>query len=88
MSKDFLKDSVPKLREDLEMIPLFHQNQRAVLIRDILGLIRHPVIIQGDALHLLKLIDGKRTAAEIQLELVRMKRGILVSFAAMKFVSA
>jgi hypothetical protein len=69
---------VPRLREDLEIIPTSYQGERALLVRDFLGLIRDPVVIQGDALNLLGLIDGKRTIRDIQLELVRFNRGVLV----------
>jgi len=69
---------VPRLREDLEIIPTSYQGERALVVRDFLGLIRDPVVIQGDALNLLGLIDGKRTVRDIQLELVRSNQGILV----------
>ncbi len=71
--------SVPRLREDLEIMPTSYQGRRAVVVRDALGLIRDPVVIEGDALTLLSLLDGKRTVRDLQLELVRFKRGILVS---------
>jgi len=69
---------VPRLREDLEIIATSYQGERAVVVRDFLGLIRDPVVIQGDALNLLGLIDGKRTVRDIQLELVRFHQGVLV----------
>jgi AmmeMemoRadiSam system protein B len=69
---------VPRLREDLEIIPTSYQGERAVVVRDFLGLIRDPIVIQGDALNLLGLIDGKRTVRDIQLELVRFNQGVLV----------
>jgi hypothetical protein len=70
---------VPRLREDLEIIPTSYQGERALVVRDFLGLIQEPVVIQGDALNLLGLIDGKRTIRDIQLELVRFNQGVLVS---------
>ncbi|MBM3284635.1 MAG: AmmeMemoRadiSam system protein B [Candidatus Aminicenantes bacterium] len=69
---------VPRIRTDLEIIPTSYQGQRALLVRDSLGLIRNPVLLQGDALSLVSLIDGKRTARDIQVELVRVKKGMLV----------
>jgi AmmeMemoRadiSam system protein B len=69
---------VPRLREDLEIVSTSYQGERAVVVRDFLGLIQDPVVIQGDALSLLGLIDGKRTVRDIQVELVRFKQGVLV----------
>ena len=69
---------IPRIREDLEIIPTSHQGENALLVRDFLGLIRRPVILQGDALNIVGLIDGKRTVRDIQLELVRLKGGVLV----------
>jgi AmmeMemoRadiSam system protein B len=69
---------IPRLRGDLEIIPTSYQGAKAVLVRDFLGLIRDAVILQGDALWIVGLIDGKRTLRDIQLELVRMKGGVLV----------
>jgi hypothetical protein len=40
------------------------------------------VILQGDALQIVGLIDGTRTVRDIQLELVRLKNGVLVEAAA------
>jgi hypothetical protein len=72
------EDPIPRMREDLEIIPTSYKGEKAVLVRDFLGLIREPVILQGDALHVLGLIDGHRTIRDIHLELVRMKRGVLM----------
>jgi len=75
------KDSpIPKMRMDLEIMPASYQGERALLVRDFLGLIRDPVILQGQVLGLLGLIDGKRTIRDIQVELVRQNRGVLVDF--------
>ena len=72
------QEPVPQVREDLEITPTSYRGEKAVLIRDFLGLIRDPVILQGEALWIVGLIDGKRTLRDIQLELVRMKGGVLV----------
>ncbi len=69
---------VPRLRTDLEVIPTSYRGEKALLVRDHLGLIRDPVILQGDAMSLLGLIDGQRTLRDIQVEFVRLKRGMLV----------
>jgi len=69
---------VPRLRTDLEVIPTSYRGEKALLVRDHLGLIRDPVILQGDTLSLLGLIDGQRTVRDIQVEFVRLRRGMLV----------
>jgi AmmeMemoRadiSam system protein B len=63
---------------DLEVTPTSYRGEKALLVRDHLGLIRDPVILQGDTLSLLGLIDGRRTVRDIQVEFVRLKRGVLV----------
>jgi hypothetical protein len=73
-----MRDPVPRLRQDLEVIPTSYQGEKAFVVRDYLGLIRDPVILQGDALDIVSLIDGARTIRDIQLELVRRKNGVLV----------
>src|SRR4030043_163541 len=72
------EDPIPRVREDLEVIPTSYQGQKALLVRDFLGLIRDPLILQGDALQIIGLIDGKRTVRDIELELVRLKSCCLV----------
>jgi hypothetical protein len=70
---------IPRLREDLEFIPTVYQGEQAVIVRDFLGLIKKPVVLQGDPLNLLGLIDGKNSLQDIQLAVVRQKGGILVA---------
>jgi AmmeMemoRadiSam system protein B len=72
------EDPIPRLREDLEVIATSYQGKKALLVRDFLGLIRDPVILQGDALQIVGLINGERTVRDIQLELIRLKSGVLV----------
>jgi AmmeMemoRadiSam system protein B len=72
------EDPVPPVRDDLEVIPTSHQGRKALLVRDFLGLVRDPVILQGDTLQIVGLIDGKRSIRDIQLELIRFKNGLLV----------
>jgi MEMO1 family protein len=69
---------IPRMRPDLEITPTSYQGQRALLVRDFLGLIRDPVILQGEALGLVSLIDGKRSVRDIQVELIRQQKGLLV----------
>lgn len=73
------RDPVFPIRTDIEVIPTSHQGQKALIIRDNLGLIRQPILLQGDALSVASLIDGKRTVRDLQLELIRARRGILIA---------
>lgn len=72
---------VPPIRNDLDVVATSYQGRKALLVRDFLGLIRDPVILQGDALDIIGLIDGTRTVRDIQVELVREKNGLLVDAA-------
>lgn len=74
-----MKDRQPlKLRTDLELQLMEYRGQRAVLVSDRLGLIKNPVLLQGEALEVLALIDGHREARDIQLEFLR-NRGYSLS---------
>lgn len=70
---------LPPLRKDLEIIPTLYGRERAFVIRDFLGLIRKPIVLQGDALSVVGLLDGARSLRDIQVAMVRMKKGMLVS---------
>ncbi len=70
---------VPRLRKDIELIPASFEGKRGLLARDTLGLIPKPIILQGEALEFISLIDGKRDVRDFQVELMRRKGGIFVS---------
>jgi AmmeMemoRadiSam system protein B len=70
---------IPKLRTDLEIMPTTYQGRQAYIIRDFLGLIQKPLLLEGDALNLLSLADGKRTVRDIQLLLMRRGGGVFIS---------
>lgn len=74
-----MKSNLPKLRDDLELIPTSYQGQKAVIVRDTLGLIRNPIVLQGDALNLVGLINGRNDIPDIQFEIVRRQGGVFVS---------
>jgi len=74
-----MKSDLPKLRDDLEFIPTSYQGEKAVIVRDFLGLVRKPIVLQGDALSLVGLMNGKNSVRDIQLEIVRQKGGVFVS---------
>lgn len=74
-----MKELIPELRKDIEIIPTVHDGQQAFLFRDSLGLIEEPFLLFGDILRFVSLIDGMRNIRDIQLDLVRMRQGVLVS---------
>jgi len=74
-----MKDTVPKLRIDLEIIPTSYEGQKAFIVKDSLGLIDKPVLLHGGILELVSLIDGRRNIQDMQLELMRRRKGLLVS---------
>jgi AmmeMemoRadiSam system protein B len=70
---------LPHLRLDLEYVPVSYQGRKALLIRDPLEIIKEPVLLQGEALELLSLIDGRREIQEIQVAMMRLRKGLFVS---------
>ena len=73
------RESIPRAREDIEFIPSSYQGGRALLIRDSLGLIQKPLLLKGEILEFLSLIDGKRNRRDLQLELIRQRGGVLIT---------
>lgn len=65
------KDDIPRIRSDLEIFPVLHQGERLIVVRDFLGLIPQPLVLNPEALFVLNLIDGFRSVKEIQAELRR-----------------
>ncbi|MCX8161233.1 MAG: AmmeMemoRadiSam system protein B [Candidatus Saccharicenans sp.] len=78
MSRSPEKKSPLKLRPDLEIQPMEYRGQKGILVSDRLGLIRNPVLLQGEALEVLALIDGHHEAQDIRLEFLR-RRGYSLS---------
>ena len=62
-----------KLRTDLEIQAINYKGNRALLISDRLGLIKNPVVLQGEAVDILALINGEKRAEDIQLEFLRQR---------------
>ena len=73
------KEYIPRLRRDVELYPTHYQGTSAIIAKDSLGLIQNPILLQGDIVGFISLIDGRRNMKDLQLEFMRMKRGILVS---------
>ena len=79
MITDMADADAPRLRPDIEAFPVVYQGREGVAIRDSLGLIARPVVVQGEILVLLRLLDGRRTLRDIQETLVRLRGGALVT---------
>jgi hypothetical protein len=62
-----------KIRDDLEIQRVNYKGNQALLVSDRIGLIENPLVLRGEALEILALIDGRRTAENIQLEFIRQK---------------
>jgi len=73
-----MREFVPRLRQDLQITPTTYQGRRALLVRDCLGIIQNSVILQGEALSIIGLIDGRRNVTDIKLDFIRLRGGVLV----------
>ena len=74
-----MNDDIPKLRSDIEFVPTSHKGEQAVLVRDSLGLVPEPVMLHGDSLQMLQLIDGRNSIQDIQLIIMRNSGNVFVA---------
>lgn len=73
-----MEKETPRLRKDIDIIPTVYRGENVFLVRDSLGFIPKPVLLRGEALQIIGLIDGKRDIREIQLELMRRKGRVFI----------
>ena len=78
MSNEPMEEMIPRLRKDIDIIPTSYQGEKVFLVKDLLGLIPQPVLLRGEALQLMGLIDGRRNIRDIQLEIMRLHGGVIV----------
>ena len=71
--------NTPRLRPDLDIFPTLYKGEKVFVVKDALGLITRPVLLQGDDIRFLQLFDGTRTVQDIQLFLMRQQGGLLVN---------
>jgi len=71
--------TTPRLRPDLDIIPTLYEGEKVFVVKDSLGLIVQPVLLQEDDIRFLQLLDGTRTVQDIQLFFMRQQGGLLVS---------
>lgn len=66
-----MEKEIPRLRKDIEIIPTFYKGERALIVKDTLGLMEEPFLLHSEILFFLTLIDGKRNISDIQEEFMR-----------------
>ncbi len=69
----------PRLRRDLEFIPVLQGSNQFVLIRDPLGLVPEGRALPAPLYSLAILLDGSRSLRDVQMLLMRQQGGTLVS---------
>lgn len=74
-----MEDTLPKIRGDLEFIPVLHEGKRLILVRDHLGLMSEGKAVPVSLYQIMVLMDGTRAARELQAILMRQQGGVLVS---------
>ena len=68
-------DFRPRLRPDLEFIPVQYQGKPVWIVRDSLGLISKSLVLPEETIAVLRLIDGKKNVRDLQLQLIRLNNG-------------
>ncbi len=68
----------PRIRNDLRVTPAESGGARAIVVQDPLGLLEQPMLLGGQALALLPMLDGGHSVLDIQTELTR-RLGVLVT---------
>jgi MEMO1 family protein len=74
----------PKLRNDLEFIPLLHEGNHLILVRDGVGIVQEGLGLPREWFEFLAMLDGRMDARDIQIELMRKSGGSLVEIDAVK----
>ena len=61
----------PSLRKSLDIIPTEHEGEHVFAVRDPLGLAKEPILVPGEILFLMSLMDGETTIADLQIEFTK-----------------
>ncbi|MDY6842670.1 MAG: AmmeMemoRadiSam system protein B [Thermodesulfobacteriota bacterium] len=69
----------PKIRHDIQLIPVQSDGQTVIAVQDDLGLVQAGIALNAGFYKVLTLMDGTRSKREIQFEMTRLQRGILVT---------
>ncbi len=73
-----MENSNPRLRNDLEFIPVQQGQQTFVLVRDHLGLVAQGTAVPFQLYELMVHLDGAKSVRDLQMLLMRLKGGVLV----------
>ena len=73
-----MNESAPRIRNDLEFIPIQHEGRQLILIRDHLGLVQEGKAVAPALYQIMSLLNGVRSVRDIQWELMRQYGGVLV----------
>jgi MEMO1 family protein len=73
-----MNESAPRIRNDLEFIPIQHEGRQLVLIRDHLGLVQEGKAVAPALYQVLALLNGARSVRDLQWELMKQRGGVLV----------
>jgi len=73
-----MNEQLPRMRWDLEFIPVQHEGQQLILIRDQLGLVEEGKAVPPPLYQVMALLDGTRTLRDLQMVFMRQKGGVLV----------
>jgi len=57
----------PRLRKSLDIIPTEHEGQRVFAVHDPLGLATEQILVPGEILFLMSLMDGEKTISDLQI---------------------
>jgi len=74
-----MREIPPRVREDLEFIPVMHEGKRYVLVRDHLGLVREGAALPPELCQIMAFLDGKTPLSELQGEMTRQNNGLFVT---------
>ncbi|HDR16759.1 MAG TPA: AmmeMemoRadiSam system protein B [Desulfobacteraceae bacterium] len=67
----------PKVRIDIDFIPVIHEEKRMILIRDDVGLVQEGLALPQNLFEFVAMLDGRRDIRDIQMELMRRNGGNL-----------
>jgi AmmeMemoRadiSam system protein B len=73
-----MNEPIPRLRRDIEIIPTSYQGEQSLMVKDTLGLIPEPVLLQAAGIALIRLIDGTRTLRDVQLAFMRQSQNVFI----------
>ncbi|RLB37861.1 MAG: AmmeMemoRadiSam system protein B [Deltaproteobacteria bacterium] len=74
-----MDNRTPRVRRDLEFLPVQQGGKNYILVRDHLGLVSEGTALPPELFELLTLLDGSTTLRDLQMHVMRKRGGVLVS---------